>query len=275
MDKKIFKNKLITITTMLIIVCILFVSSYLLFLQESKVYLTDNITLKYDGESGYAKVEVLLEKKNYNQRKQDFMNSIRFEVNPNFNLKNGDVITIEANYDESLASLYHLKPIQEKRTLLVEGLPTRISSIKEIPYNFLLTINEYAQMFFSKHNDEIIHDYFIMFDNEKEVMISKNRLIHRVFLKSLVNEFHDRIVDVYCVSAIGNMSDDEGNILQSQENAIYYLVIYDEINDAFVMEEANVLGEKLITSQEQFSDEEIYALLNEKYQNEFELSKIY
>lgn len=274
MDKTAIKNKFITVFVMSTIITILFLSSYILFLQESKVDVTKNITLQYSGESGNASLKVVSSKVNYNQRKQEFMDSITYQVSDNENLKNGDVITIEANYDKQLATTYHLKVINEKKTIVVEGLAERIEGVKTIPYAFLLDVNEAGQNFFTKHNEEIIHDHFIMFDDQDEIRISNNRLLHRLFLKSK-NSHSDRISDIYQISAKGSMMDDEGKLLKDCEYSIYYMLTYDKINDAFMIYEENVYGEKLITKQEELSEDEILALLKDKYQKDFDIETIY
>ena len=92
--------------TMLIIIVSLYVTCYMLFFRTVEVDVTKDAVIEYRGEDGAGKVRVLNRNQNYNQRIQEFMDSITYEVKPSENLKNGDQITIQAEYDETLARRY-------------------------------------------------------------------------------------------------------------------------------------------------------------------------
>ena len=64
----------------------------------------------YVGENGNASVTVSAKQGDLNQRTQDFLNSVQYEVSPNTDLSNRDTIHVTATYDEALANQYHYQP---------------------------------------------------------------------------------------------------------------------------------------------------------------------
>lgn len=84
------KNKFITSMSMLLIVVSLYVTCYMLFFRTVEVDVTKDAGIEYRGEDGSASVRVINRNQNYNQRIQEFMDSITYEVKPAKKLKNGE-----------------------------------------------------------------------------------------------------------------------------------------------------------------------------------------
>ena len=108
--KEAMKSKTITSICMLAIIISLYATCYMLFFRTVDVDLTKDISIVYDGESGSASVKVFNSITDYNQRKQEFMDSVAYKVSPKKNLQNGDTLLISSTYDEDLADQYHIHP---------------------------------------------------------------------------------------------------------------------------------------------------------------------
>ena len=135
--KQSYYSKLLTGCCMFLIIASLYVTCYVLFFRTIEVDVTKNANLQFIGESSSASVKVSNEYNTYNQRIQEFMDSITYEATPNTNLSNGDVISIIATYDEELAQQYHIQPIETTKQIVVKNLPERIQNAGEIPKVFL------------------------------------------------------------------------------------------------------------------------------------------
>ena len=137
--------------SMLLIVVSLYVTCYMLFFRTVEVDVTKDAGIEYRGEDGSASVRVINRNQNYNQRIQEFMDSITYEVKPAKKLKNGDELTITARYDETLASRYHVNPIQTVRRVKVKDLPERFADVNEIPASFLSTLDDRTRSYLNKN----------------------------------------------------------------------------------------------------------------------------
>ncbi len=88
-----------------------------------------------------------------NQRMQDFLNSVKYEVSPSSDLSNGDTIHVTATYDDALANQYHYQPKSVETDVVVEGLANRYSALKDIPKT-LIKDGENAALDYVKDNQE-------------------------------------------------------------------------------------------------------------------------
>lgn len=262
MNKIWFKDKIITIMAMLIIIVGLSLISYCLFIRVNQVDICEYLVVEYSGESGNAKAKASLSQKNFNERIQYFMDNVEFEVTPNENLKNGDIITVEAIYDEEIADRYHIKPINYKKTLAVNDLAQRIEDVKDIPHSFLLEINDKGQNYLTKYHDDIINDFNLI--NKDDTNINDITLLSRLFMNSKSNTYGDMIVDVYQIQA------SNGNEIET----LYYLIFYREINDSFKIYDENVFGEKCFVNKDSDNDTVIKEVIK-KYSKNYQCDIIY
>ena len=86
---------------LLSMICILVLIAYFFFLRNVEIDIMANAQYTYVGENGNASVTVSAKQGDLNQRTQDFLNSVQYEVSPNTDLSNGDTI---ANHNWILQS---------------------------------------------------------------------------------------------------------------------------------------------------------------------------
>lgn len=219
----------------------------------------------YSGESGEATVTVTNNAYNLNQRTQEFLDSISYQVTPKSKLANGTKINIVARYDKNLMNKYHIKVINETKEIIVEGLPERFSDAKAIDEEFQKTMDAYAQRYFDKNKDDILKDDFTAFYGGSHRELLSNTREYRVFLKANSHDNKDKVVDIYKLTAKGMVNMAKGKEeLKEQEAVLYYMITYDDINNSRKLKEENVFGEKVI-GIEVNSQESLTQVLHQKY----------
>ena len=129
MDKQKIENKAIYFMCLLSMICILVLIAYFFFLRNVEIDIMANAQYTYVGENGNASVTVSAKQGDLNQRTQDFLNSVQYEVSPNTDLSNGDTIHVTATYDEALANQYHYQPKSVETDVVVKGLAHIPSSV--------------------------------------------------------------------------------------------------------------------------------------------------
>lgn len=133
MNKQKIENKAIYFMCLLSMICILVLIAYFFFLRNVEIDIMANAQYTYVGENGNASVTVSAKQGDLNQRTQDFLNSVQYEVSPNTDLSNGDTIHVTATYDEALANQYHYQPKSVETDVVVKGLANRYSALEDIP----------------------------------------------------------------------------------------------------------------------------------------------
>ena len=86
MDKQKIENKTIYFISLLSMVCILVLIAYFFFMRNVEIDIMENAQYSYVGENGNASVVVNPKQGDLNQRMQDFLNSVKYEVSPNTDL---------------------------------------------------------------------------------------------------------------------------------------------------------------------------------------------
>lgn len=126
-------DKKVIISTALLIICIFSFLIYKAFIYKKNVDIMSNITLKFDGLSGRgsAKLEGSPESTNDAQINK-LLKTVDFKVSKSNNLKNGDTVSVTADYDLDLAKKYKLKISTVKKDFKVEGLNVLASDIKDL-----------------------------------------------------------------------------------------------------------------------------------------------
>lgn len=272
--KPAFYDKLITVISLLIIIVSLYLTCYMLFFRTVDVDVTKAAEITYHGESGSASVKVSNKNQDYNQRIQEFMDSITYSVTPSRRLKNGEVIRISAKYDNELASRFHINPINAVKSVKIENLPIRFQSVKDIGMPLLKKINDKAKTYFNKNMDSILNEAFISFHiSAKPILVSSKR-IYRVFLDSRHNLAKDKIIDIYAITANGavNTSSQEEK-LEMKDETIYYMITYNEMNTSNQVLDENVYGEKLMIKNnvDLSKEKEFMEYIKAKYNNIYEI----
>jgi hypothetical protein len=262
------KNKFVTAISMLLILSGLYATCYIFFFRTVEVDVTKDAFLQYSGESGSGEVKVRNEMLNYNQRIQEFMDSVTYNVSPHQNLSNGDIITVQASYDEDLAKRYHIKPIESKREIVVTDLPQRLDELPELDDPFYKKLHEKSKNYLDKNMKSILNEDFTVFDRDEKPKLDNSTYLYRVFLKSKNKEQKDKILDVYSIEA----SFTEGE--QIKKDKIYYMITYNEINTSFEIRDENIYGEKIINSKDTaLEDKKTFeSYINKKYKKQYEIT---
>lgn len=273
--KDVIRSKTLTALCMVGIIASLYLTFYVLFFRTADVDVTQNIRIVYDGESGSASVKIQEPSDSYNQRIQEFMDTITYHVTPHKNLKNGDVLTITATYDKKVLDRYRIQPVGLKREITVDKLPERIKNVQELSLTFLEELNLKGNAYLKKNMPMILADDFTDFHITSKPSLVESKKMYRLFLDSVKNEQKDKIVDIFAIQAKGEVnvsSTDEK--LEIKESTIFYMVTYNEINSAQTIRDGNMYGEKIIVKgNENLRDEkEFKAYMNKKYGKQYKLS---
>lgn len=250
-NRKTLKGKSATIICMVLIIVALYWASYVLFLKTVDVDVTQDASIVYNGETGSANVKVKNDMKAYNQRMQDFMDSITYSVTPESALSNGETITIKASYDAELARRYNIHPIHATRHVVVANLPVRFKQASDIPNQFLNQITTQGKDYIKSHINGILTDDFTTFAVNTKPTLKRYQLIYRSFLNAK-NDFNkDKIIDVYKIIASGEETTADNSTVKKDET-IYYTVTFNEINTSLTILDENIYGEKLILGNGHF-----------------------
>lgn len=266
------KNKCLFFFCMLFIMLSLFVTCYLFFFRTITIDVTKHAEIVYSGESGSATVTVNNKAMNLNQRTQEFLNSITYQVTPKNNLANGTIIQIQAKYDENLAKQYHIEVINDTKEVKVEGLAERYADAQSIDHDYLAAMDQYAERYFAKNEKTILTEDFSEFytGTQREYLGKAKK--YRVFLQALSRENKDKIVDIYCLKAKGTVNTAvDHEALEEKEVEIDYMITYDDINTDKQLQDENVFGEK-ITAFTVTSREDLLQLLHQKFLLSYRIS---
>lgn len=232
---------------MIIILATLYATCYMLFFRTIDVNVTENVTLRYRGENASASVEVMNDKDNYNDRIREFMDTIQYSIEPSSDLKNGDTITLKAMYDEDLAKRYHLQPINLEREFIVENLPERLQDQSQLTPEFLNILTKRSESYLKKNMRQILDEDFTSFHLTAQPKLVSSENVYRIFLDAKDKKQKDKVVDIYKITAKGEMNvAAEGQQLEVKESAIYYMITYNEMNTALSITDETVYGEKVI-----------------------------
>ena len=259
------KNKLLFLFCILFIMTSLFLTCYVFFFRTITIDVTKHMDIVYNGESGDATVNVSNNAYNLNQRTQEFLDSITYQVTPKSKLTNGTKIKIVANYDQSLMNKYHIQVINETKEIIVEGLEERFQDATAIDTEFQKTLDVYARRYFEKNQEGILkHDFTDFYIGSHREMV-KNERLYRVFLKADTHDNKDKIVDIYKLTAKGMVNTaTTKEELTEQEADLYYMITFDNINSSRKLKEENVFGEKIL-GIEVTDQESLTQALHQKY----------
>lgn len=261
MNKEKIKNKLIYFLALGLMCLSLVFIMYNFFYKTVEIDIMKNIKLIYTGENGNASVTVENKTEDLNQRIQEFIESVTYQVSPNTNLSNGDTIHVIASYDEELASTYHYLPINTEKEFIVQGLNNRFESKEEIPEEYLTDILQESKNYIEEHSDEIYLLDPRNTDND-DIKLSDTHMLYCAFLKS--TQTSDRIISVYQLDYTS----------QGQNTTIYYLVCVPNINDGNQVIKQNIYGERAYLSSEELQNLNIESYIQRVFGTQFSIEKI-
>lgn len=191
---KTHKPKATYFISLTLMITILIGIAYGAFLRKIEVDCMSGAQYEYSGESGKATLSIYNSSQNINQRTETFMESIRYEVEPNEGLSNGDIVHVTAVYDESIAEQYNFQPINVEVDIEVSGLPDQYKSVQEIEPEYLNNVYEESEQYVTNHATEIF-DYKIQrVDAHPE--LEEQETVYRAFLKSNRSGISDRILSI-------------------------------------------------------------------------------
>ena len=256
MDKQKIENKFIYFISLLGMVTILVLIAYFFFLRNVEVDIMDNAQYTYVGENGNASVVVSAKQGELNQRMQDFLDSVKYEVSPSSDLSNGDTIHVTATYDEALANQYHYKPKSVEADVVVEGLANRYLSLKDIPKT-LIKDGENAALDYVKDNQDEIYE--LDGKEEKTPSLDKMKIVYSAYLKSNQKKNSDRFV--YIVS------------MNYSSEILYYMVCIPNINDSNEIDTHNIYGEKAYLTQEELDGKDFNGYVDRVYSSKYQIEQ--
>lgn len=256
MDKQKVENKFIYFISLLGMVTILVLIAYFFFLRNVEVDIMDNAQYTYVGENGNASVVVSAKQGELNQRMQDFLNSVKYEVSPSSDLSNGDTIHVTATYDEALANQYHYKPKSIETNVVVEGLANRYLALQDIPKT-LIQDGRNAALDYVKENQDAI--YKLDGKEEKTPSLDKMKIVYSAYLKSNQKKNSDRFV--YIVS------------MNYSSEILYYMVCIPNINDSNEIDTHNIYGEKAYLTQEELDGKDFNGYVDRVYSSKYQIEQ--
>lgn len=256
MDKQKIENKFIYFISLLGMVTILVLIAYFFFLRNVEVDIMDNAQYTYVGENGNASVVVSAKQGELNQRMQDFLNSVKYEVSPSSDLSNGDTIHVTATYDEALANQYHYKPKSIEANVVVEGLANRYLALQDIPKT-LIQDGRNAALDYVKENQDAI--YKLDGKEEKTPSLDKMKIVYSAYLKSNQKKNSDRFV--YIVQ------------MTYDSEVLYYMVCIPNINDSNEIDTHNIYGEKAYLTQEELDGKDFNGYVDRVYSSKYQIEQ--
>lgn len=252
MDKSVIKNKCIYFISLLTMIFILVAIAYFFFMRNVEVDIMKNASYSYDGENGTATVTVTPGESDLNQRIQDFLDTVTYEVSPNSDLSNGQTIHVTATYDEELAQEYHYSVKSTEADVVVSGLPNRYTSIDDIPSSLVKECKESAQAYVEDHAEEI---YTLDTQNEDSESLDKIKIVYSAYLKSNASKNSDRFV--YILK------------LHYGDTIIYYMVCVPNINDSNTIDRQNIYGEKAYLTQAEIDAEDYVGYISRIFSSNY------
>lgn len=262
MEQDKIKDKVIYFVSIITMGTILISMAYFFFLRTVEVDITKNIRVHYTGENGMASVEVEMDKDDLNQRMQEFLDTVTFEVLPNHDLSNGEVITINASYDEELAQRYHYQVINTTREVTVEGLQDRYASLDQMDPAYLEDVLQAGQDYVQDHAAEIFE--LNANADDSQGTLEQVQVVYAAFLKSGTSDTTDRIIQICQLDFIQ----------EEKHVTLYYLVCVPEINDGQEIQTQDIFGERVYVSEQEIQEQAFDAYVQRVFARQFQIEPI-
>lgn len=257
------KNKMIYFLALGSMCTLLILVMYNFFYRTIEIDIMKYARLVYTGENGSANVTVVTKTEDFNQRTQEFLDSIEFEVSPDNNLSNGDIIHVTATYDDILANQYHYKSIHTEEDFVVEGLNNRFESKDAISSDYLDDILKQSETYIKEHAQQI-YDLDPTIESKESPKLNQSKILYSTFLKSKSNQTSDRILSVFQLDYKA----------EDSIQTIYYLVCVPNINDGNVVQTQDIYGEKAYLSQEEFETLNFEQYIDRIFNSQYTIEKL-
>lgn len=258
MNKEVLKNKCIYFFALSSMCLVLAFVAYLFFLRQIDVNVMTNAQFQYIGENGGASLKVINATNDLNQRTQEFMESVVYEVSPNTNLSNGDIVHVKATYSHEVAEQYHFHPTHIEQDFVVEGLNDRYENIEDIDKDYLKNIQQSCKDYIKKHQNQI---YQLDGEDQKSERLVNQKVVYSAFLKSKTTKSSDRYIEMYELQY--EMNDTKDTIL--------YVVCVPEINDGNIVQIQDIYGEKAYLNEEELNQEAYGNYINRVFANKYDI----
>lgn len=263
MNKEAIKNKMIYFAALASMCLALIFVMYNFFYRTIEIDMMKNVKLEYSGENGIASVVAKNASEDINQRTQDFLDDVKYEVNPNKNLSNGDIIHVMASYNAELASQYHYKPINTEMDFIVEGLFNRYKTVSDIPSEYLNLIYKESEKYIKAHSQQI-YNLDTISQEDTKVEFKESKILYSAFLKSKTNQSSDRIISICQLDYMIN----------NQISTIYYLVCVPGINDGNKVQTPNVYGEQAYLSETEKEEKSFKEYVKRVFKDQYTIETV-
>lgn len=243
-------------------IAILLGIAYISFMRKVEVDVMSNARFTYSGENGNATLQVDTSTSGINQRTEEFLKTVTYEVTPNSNLSNGNVVHVVASYDTSIAKEYNFKPIHLEEDVTVEGLDDQYESLKKIKKSYLKEILDAADSYL----DQNARDIYRTEVNEKarSPKLEKQKVLYTAFMKSQASGTSDRVIRMYELTYS----------YEEEETTIYYMVCVPEINDGNEVQAQDIYGVKAYLTDDEIVNEQYVEYVDRLYAQKYVIEEI-
>lgn len=153
----------------------------------------------------------------------------------------------------------------------------RYENVKQIPQTLLDEVKDNSKKYLEKNMSSILSDDFTAFYFTSEPELENYRFMYRIFLNAKDDESKDKILDIYSITAKGevNVSNKEEK-LETKDETIYYMITYNEINTSGKILKEDIYGEKIIVSGKQNlqKEKDFKNYMSHKYGKQYTIEKI-
>lgn len=262
------KNKVICVGFLFGIILLLYFLCYSLIIGEKKVNVMDSLNITFVGENHEGKAVIQTEQEYFDQRINEFIASISYQVEPSENLSNGDKVLVSATWNEDLAKRYHLELEVPSTEIEVTGLSVPYEHGDELPSSFIQSIEEQSLAYMKDNATTIIENGFQQFHKNTEITLSSIEPCYQVFLTPKEDD-KNRFITFYQVKAKGQVNtSDTGISLDEQEAMIYYAVTVQGINTSNTVQKEDIFASRVIgDKQGEWTEEDFQKYIQETYPN--------
>lgn len=253
-----FKSKIFYFVSLTSMCFLLILIAYIFFLREVDVDVMANVQFIYSGENGGASLKVINQTTDINQRTQEFMDSVIYEVSPSTQLSNGDIVHVKATYDANIAQQYNFHPVHQEEDFVVDGLNNRYETLEEMDPDYIKTMQTDIKKYIKKHKDAI---YALDPEVKGKALLTSQEEVYSAFLKSKSMSVSDRFLQVWKLEY-----EQEGNI-----TPVIYIVCVPDINDGNVVSTKDIFGERAYLSQTEIEQQDYAGYIHRVFSSQYEI----
>lgn len=177
-----------------------------------------------------------------------FVHSIRYEIENNYDLSNGDEVKVTVKYSKETADDLKVYAKEDTKTFKVEGLKERYAKVKQIPKKILEQVD-------SLMREEAKWDKKDFYNIDDEFELTSAEVIQKIYFTDNHSE-SGNILYVYKVIAKGKEKNYFSEELKDITEVKYYTIHVDGIDEDFDIEDA-VPNKYRIYDTEDLTDKEV------------------